>query len=104
MRLTPAQCAMHGLLGIHFPFWGEEPPLTDCIRHGHESLVKITGLDLGYDPHAWHEYLRTTNAGGYRWSNKHFGFPRQIPTALARPDWQDAVASLRAGQGSDPAV
>jgi hypothetical protein len=49
--------------------------LADRIRDGHAFLVRIAGVDLGYDPQAWHDHLRATNAGGYRWSNKHLGFP-----------------------------
>ena len=69
--------------------------LADRIRDGHEYLVGIAGVDLGYDPRAWHEHLRSTNAGGYRWSNKHLGFPRRIALALADPEWQRAVSALR---------
>jgi hypothetical protein len=68
--------------------------LADRIRYGHEFLVRITKVDLGYDPAAWHEHLRAT-ASGYRWSNKHLGFPRRITLALASPEWHRAVALLR---------
>jgi hypothetical protein len=68
--------------------------LADRIRDGHDFLVRIARVDLGYDPLAWHQYLRATDAGGYRWSNKHLGFPRQIANALANLEWQAAVASL----------
>src|SRR5215510_7489392 len=98
VRLTPAQCGMHGLLGDHFPFWGPEPPLADRIRDGHAFLVRIAGVDVGYDQQAWHEYLLATDAGGYRWSNMHRGFPRQIAAALENAEWQDAVAGLREEQ------
>jgi hypothetical protein len=52
---------------------------------------------LGMSPGAWHEHLRATNAGGYRWSNKHLGFPRRIARALSNPAWHRAVAALHAG-------
>jgi hypothetical protein len=104
VRLTPAQCAMHGLLGNHFPFWGPEPPLADRIRDGRAFLVRIAGVDLGFDPQSWHEHLRATDAGGYRWSNKHLGFPRQIAAALGNPEWQAAVESLRTAQDAEPNV
>lgn len=102
MRLTPAQCGMHGLLGHLLPMgmpraWS----VADRIRYGHEFLVRIAGVDLGFDLQAWHEHLRATNAGGYRWSNKHLGFPRQIALALANAEWQAAVASLRGGRGAE---
>jgi hypothetical protein len=102
VRLTPAQCGMHGLLGHHFPFWGATPPLADCVRDGHAFLVHLAGVDLGYDPQAWHEHLCATDAGGYRWDNKHLRFPRQIAAALSDPDWQAAVASLGGVQDAEP--
>jgi hypothetical protein len=95
VRLTPAQCGMHALLGHLLPFgMPSEWRVADAIRHGHALLVGIGGDDLGYDPLAWHEHLSATGAGGYRWSNKHLGFPRQIAAAMADPEWQVAVASL----------
>jgi hypothetical protein len=101
VRLTPAQCGMHDLLGHALPF-GTPPDwsVADRIRHGHGFLVRIAGVDLGLDPRAWHDHLRATDAGGYRWSNKHLGFPRQIAAVLADPEWQAAVASLRGDAGS----
>lgn len=96
MRLTPAQCAMHGLLGRLLPMgMPRDQSLAERIRDGHAFLVRIAHVDLGYDPQAWHEHLRATNAGGYRWSNEHLGFPRQIAAALSNPEWQAAVASLQ---------
>jgi hypothetical protein len=51
MRMTPAQIAMNELLGENLgPFPQRE--LGDLIRHGHEFLVKVAGVDLGYDPEA----------------------------------------------------
>lgn len=103
MRLTPAQCGMHGLLGHLLPFgMPREWSVADRIRHGHAFLVRIAGVDLGYDPQAWHDHLRATDAGGYRWSNKHLGFPRQIALALADPAWQAAVESLRGESDAVP--
>lgn len=102
LRLTPAQCGMHALLGHLLPMGMPcDQPLVDRIREGHAFLVRITCIDLGYDPQAWHEHLRTTNAGGYRWSNQHLGFPRQITLALGDAKWQEAVASLRGEQDAE---
>ena len=96
MRLTPAQCGMHALLGHLLPFgMPGEWCVADRIRHGHELLAGIAGDVFGYDPLAWHEHLGATGAGGYRWSNRHLGFPRRIAAALADPEWQAAVESLR---------
>jgi hypothetical protein len=105
MRLTPAQIGMHALLGHLLPMgMPRDQSLTDRIRDGHSFLVRIARVDLGYDPGAWHKHLRATNAGGYRWSNKHLGMPRQIALALANPEWQQAVAILRAELDADPAA
>jgi len=102
VRLTSAQCGMHGLLGRLLPMgMPRDQSLADRIRDGHAFLVRISRVDLGYYPEAWHEHLCATNAGGYRWSNKHLGFPRQIASALANPDWQAAVASLRNEQDAE---
>jgi hypothetical protein len=103
VKLTPAQCGMHGLLGHQLPMGvPRDWSLAERIRHGHDFLVRIARVDLGYEPQAWHEHLRATNAGGYRWGNKHLGFPRQIAAALVNPDWQAAVASLRGEQVAGP--
>jgi hypothetical protein len=103
MRLTPAQIGMYALLGHRLPFaMPAEWSLADIIRHGRESLVQDAGVDLGYDPQAWHAHLVATDAGGYKWSNKHRGFPRQIAQAVANPEWQAAVASLRGEQQAEP--
>ncbi|WP_148594763.1 hypothetical protein [Aquisphaera giovannonii] len=92
---------MLGLLGQLLPMgMPRDQSLADRIRDGHTFLVRIAKVDLGYDPQAWHEHLRDTNAGGYRWSNKHLGFPRRIASALADPEWQRAVAVLRGEPGA----
>ena len=99
MRLTPAQLGMSGLLGEWIPFaMPETQSLTDRIRDGHSMLVVLAKTDLGFDLQAWHEHLRATNEGGYRWSNKHLGMPRQIAMTLASQEWQEAVAILKAEQ------
>jgi hypothetical protein len=94
MRLTPAQLAMASFLGEWLPHTSEQS-VKERIAHGHRFLVQITREDFGFDPQRWHDFLRQTNAGGYRWSNKHLGFPRRIVRAINDPDWQAAVAELR---------
>jgi hypothetical protein len=90
---------MYGLLGELLPM-GMPPdqPLAERIRDGHDFLVKLAGVDLGYDPMKWHEHLVASNAGGYRFSNGHRGFPRQIAEALADEDWRAAVEELTRAQ------
>jgi hypothetical protein len=96
VRLTPAQIGMYALLGQRLGMgMPRDQSLTDRIRDGHAFLVRLAGVDLGYDPQAWHEHLRATDAGGYRLSNKHLGFPRRIASALADAEWRQAIARLR---------
>jgi hypothetical protein len=95
MRLTPAHIAMHTLVGEFLPpVMREGWSVAQRIRHGREWLVRITRVDFGYELQAWHDFLCATDLGGYRWSNKHLGFPRRIARALADPVWQAAVAEL----------
>ena len=95
MRLTPAQIGMQALLGAFLPMgMPRDWTMRQRVKHGHDYLVTLARVDLGYDPLAWHDHLRETNAGGYRWSNKHIGIPKQIQLAKARPEWQEAVAEL----------
>lgn len=101
MRLTPAQIGMDALLGKLSISRSRDQSLANRVRDGHAYLVRLAGVDLGYDPQAWHEHLRATNAGGYRWSNKHLGFPRKIADALANPEWQAAVAFLTGVQDAE---
>ncbi len=98
MRLTPAQVGMCELLGERLPMGTpDEWSLVELIRHGHDYLVAIAKVDFGYDPAKWHEHLRATDAGGYRWSNKHLAFPKQIAEAVADGRWRAAIKVLAGG-------
>lgn len=66
--------------------------LAEGIARGRQHLVRITHKDFGYDLHAWHDYLTETNDGGYNWSRRHPGYPKEIECAVSDPDWQQAVA------------
>lgn len=102
MRMTPAQLGMEGLLGERNAFatpldWS----LAQVVRYGHDFLVEIAGVDLGYDPAKWHEHLSATNAGGYRWNNKHLGFPKRIARAMSDEAWLAVVQEIvRSGSGT----
>jgi hypothetical protein len=89
MRLTPSQIGFLELMGEDLPSL-PEADTVERMRRGREALVSITGQDFGFDLVRWHEHLRETDAGGYRWSNKHLGMPRQIAVTLANAEWQDA--------------
>jgi hypothetical protein len=95
MRLTPSQIGMLCLLGVPLPRGSVGLTLKERIQEGHAFLKKITGQDFGFDPQRWHDYLRETDAGGYRWSNKHLGMPKQIAEAVSNPAWCDAIMELR---------
>src|SRR5690349_13717098 len=97
MRFTPAQIGMLQLLGARLPM-SPEQSIEGRIRSGHTFLVELTGQDFGFAPEPWHDHLRATNAGGYRWSNKHLGIPRRITTARANADWQQAIKNLESAQ------
>lgn len=106
MQLTPAQVGMSQMLGDRWVSLcrPDERPLGEIIQSGREFLVACVGLDLGYDAAAWHDHLCATNAGGYRWSNYHLDYARQIARVLADPAWREAVAVLTAGDtaNTDP--
>ena len=54
--------------------------------------MRITHKDFRYDVRAWHEYLMETDAGGYKWSNKHRGYLKAIEHALEDEEWHACVA------------
>jgi hypothetical protein len=72
------------------------------MRRGREALVSITGQDFGFDLAGWHEHLRETDAGGYRWSNKHLGMPREIAATLANAEWQEARKQIEKETATSP--
>ncbi len=104
MRLTPAQCGMHSLLGHWLPMgMSRDWSLADRIRHGREFLVRITRQDFGYDAMRWHNHLWDTDAGGYRWARRgRDKWARQVEAAVSSPEWQAAVAALRGAQDAEP--
>src|SRR5262245_38201511 len=98
LRLTLSQLSMLHLLGTPLPFCepsGSGWTLKERIRAGHTDLVEVTGQDFGLDPQRWHDYLRETNAGGYRWSNQHLRMPKLIREAIRDAAWCRAVEELR---------
>ncbi|MBV8911379.1 MAG: hypothetical protein JOZ89_11535 [Gammaproteobacteria bacterium] len=59
--------------------------------------MRLTGKDFGFDPRRWHEYLRATKEGGYRWS----GIATKISQAANDPEWRRAVAELQSEATAD---
>jgi hypothetical protein len=98
LRLTPAQCGMHSLLGHWLPMgMPREWSIADRIRHGREFLMRITRQDFGYDAMRWHNHLWDTDAGGYRWARRSRDkWARQVEAAISNPEWQQAVRELEA--------
>jgi hypothetical protein len=88
--MTPSQIDILLLLGER-PGMLPEMDLKERIRIGHAGLVETTGKDFGFDPWRWHDFLRETKAGGYRWS----GVAKKIGQATTDPAWCRAVAELR---------
>lgn len=95
MRLTTPQLAMYAFLGQRLHPEEQKLPLAEVVRTGHAELVFLLGLDLGYDPRQWHDYLCAFNQS-YRWSDQHLQFPPRIAEALADPEWRAAVRQLAA--------
>ena len=95
MRLTPSQIGMLLLLGERLPM-GPERTLKERIQEGHDFLVRIAGRDFGYDPQRWHDHLRETKAGGYRWG----GVTKLIAQATSDPEWCRAVEELRGSEAT----
>ena len=60
-----------------------------------EGRRELVDAAARFDPPRWHDYLRETNAGGYRWSNKHLGMPKRIAEVIGDPAWCRAIEELR---------
>jgi hypothetical protein len=92
MRLTPAQIAVRLICGEEVPRFRAES-MADCIRAGHDFLVRISGVDFGYDLQAWHDHLKESKQGGYTYG-RNIELPRIMKAALDSTDWQATVRSL----------
>jgi hypothetical protein len=92
MRLTPAQIAVRLICGESLRR-DRNKSLLECMREGHDFLVKITGRDFGYDLQAWHNHLKESRQGGYTYG-RNIVLPRIMQSALESPEWQEAVRRL----------
>ena len=68
--------------------------LAGRIKAGRYDLVRLSGVDFGYDLAAWHSHLKTSRDGSYTWG-RNIVQPRVMKGAIASADWQDAVRELR---------
>lgn len=100
MRLTPSQGAMLQLLGQKV-FREPSSRLKDRIAYGRRLLVQFTGQDFGFDLQKWHDYLQQSDAGGYRWSNKHLAMPNLVRQTESDPCWLGAVQQLESGENDE---
>lgn len=91
MDLFPAPLGMLLLLGQTTPL-DAETPIRERIVTGHHLLVGVSGVDLGFEPAAWHRHLRSLRGTHYRLTDA--GFERQLLEARSDPDWVAAIESL----------
>lgn len=92
MRLSPAQVGVQLICGHNLPM-GPRLSLKDCLREGRDMLVRVSGVDFGYDLQKWHDYLKSSRDGGYTWA-RTIDLPRVMRAALESADWQAAVQEL----------
>ncbi len=95
MRLTPAQVGMSLMIRGSLPMMRYSSRAEGMAR-GLQYLRRASRTDFGYDLRAWHDHLIETDAGGYKWSNKHRSYPKQIETALLDPEWLAAAHEAEA--------
>lgn len=93
MRATPAQIAVRLICGEEVPPQLRDRTLLERVREGHESMVRISGQDFGYDLQAWHDYLKVSRDGGYTYG-RNIALPRLMQKALASAEWRDVVKQL----------
>jgi hypothetical protein len=79
------------LLGQTTPL-DAETPIRERIVMGHDLLIGVTGVDLGFEPAAWHRHLRSLRGSDYRLTDA--GFERQLREARSDPSWVEAIDSL----------
>jgi len=100
MKLFPAQLATHLLCGKRLPLNRCET-IDERIVAGREMLVRITGVDYGYDLQKWHDHLKESGEGGYTW-RRNIVFPKIMKQALESKSWNEAVERLPTELDIDP--
>lgn len=88
MRILPAPLGMMLLMGQHQPM-ERDRPMRERIQDGHELLVRVAGVDLGYDPSRWHRHLRSQRGANYRWTDT--GFDRRLSKAHKNQEWESII-------------
>jgi hypothetical protein len=100
MRMTPAQMALALICGEKLPPMVPTPEdMCDRLRGGRARLVEMSGKDFGYDLQAWHDYLKESRDGGYKYG-RNIALPKMMKAAMESPEWQAAVKRLK-DQGSN---
>jgi hypothetical protein len=96
--MTPAQIGVRLICGEHLPQFAVArivggKDIKTRIKIGHDWLVRIAGKDFGYDLSAWHQHLKESREGGYRWGC-NIVLPRVMESALASDEWREAVRQI----------
>lgn len=95
MRLTPAQLAIRLICGIDLPQCRlKYNSVQQRICAGRDLLVRISGVDFGFDLPAWHEHLKESRSGGYTYG-RNISLPSMMRNALENPQWIEAVEAIR---------
>lgn len=98
MQLTPAQIAVTLICGHNLPI-GPHRSLEQNLKEGRAMLVRIAGLDYGYDLQRWHDYLKSiprSRSRGYTW-HRAITLPKVMQEALASDEWQKTARALAGG-------
>ncbi len=62
-------------------------------------LVRLAGVDYGYDLQRWHDHLKSiprSESRGYTWSRK-IVLPKVMEKALASEEWRVVAGELIGG-------
>ena len=95
MTLTPSQIGMRMMLGYNLPNL-KYRDTRELVLSGRQELSRITGQDFRYDVVKWHEYLVSTNDGGYTFDDGHERLHEMILESLDSEEWSSVVTELGA--------
>lgn len=98
MHITPAQMAVYLICGHDLPR-GRKRSLMENMKDGRAMLVRLAGVDYGYDLQRWHDHLKSiprAESSGYTW-NRTIVLPKVMENALASEEWRIAARELVSG-------